>query len=259
VQEADGVQQAAGRNHPSAVPTPADDLVSVRLAVEEVKQLWWFFDGAIMDPHVRHRLWRSWGFCSRHAWAHAVVENELRYLPHGTVVLYEDLLTRAIVAIRRRGLRFRPPEHRLVARDECMTCSYVQLPRESVDISFIDRTKRAREHARFGAFAGDTRRVWQPRACSACLGGNGPLCRPHLLQRLAPPTGWEALSDQLVEVAGRLGRFGESMRWRGPEATPADRSALIETLGWFAGWRCPSALTGLECNAVDAGGRGWDG
>jgi len=61
------------------------------LAFGEVKQLWWFLGGSIMSPGTRHRPWRSWGFCPRHTWAHAVVERELRVQPFSTAILYEDL------------------------------------------------------------------------------------------------------------------------------------------------------------------------
>jgi hypothetical protein len=44
----------------------------------EVKQLWWFLDGAIMAPSTREELRKSWGFCPRHAWGLSMVEVELR-------------------------------------------------------------------------------------------------------------------------------------------------------------------------------------
>ncbi|HKN49553.1 MAG TPA: hypothetical protein VJ010_04950 [Actinomycetota bacterium] len=36
------------------------------LSRAEVKHLWSFLDGEIMDLHVRQHLRRSWGFCPRH-------------------------------------------------------------------------------------------------------------------------------------------------------------------------------------------------
>src|SRR5205823_13651106 len=92
--------------------------------VREVEQLWTFLDGAMMKPDVRHLLWRSWGFCPRHSWAHAIVELELRGArPFATTILWEDLLRRAATSLGQRpgALAVR----RLRPRSECFTCRYV--------------------------------------------------------------------------------------------------------------------------------------
>lgn len=47
------------------------------LAVEEVRLLWSFVHGDIMDGSTRSALRRSWGLCARHSWGHAIVEIEL--------------------------------------------------------------------------------------------------------------------------------------------------------------------------------------
>ena len=49
----------------------------VRLTAEEVRPLWSFVHGDIMDPGIRVQLRRSLGLCPRHTWAYAVVEIEL--------------------------------------------------------------------------------------------------------------------------------------------------------------------------------------
>jgi hypothetical protein len=253
------VQEAARRedHERPSVPGPADDIASVPVTSTEVKQLWWFFDGSIMTTFVRRRLWKSWGFCSRHTWAHSAVEHELRYQPHGTVVLYEDLLGRAATALTPRVGGRRRLARRFAARDECLTCAYITVARTAVEASFHERAERARRLSRTRVLVGDTRQEWQPRACPCCLRGDGPVCRPHLLRGADPPDGWATLTTQLDEVLGRLRRYGRSMRWRGPDAGDADRSALIETLGWFAGWRTPAAIVGLASTPADVGGLGW--
>jgi hypothetical protein len=37
------------------------------LTAADVRQLWWFLDGAIMHADTRIALRRSWGLCPRHA------------------------------------------------------------------------------------------------------------------------------------------------------------------------------------------------
>ena len=82
---------------PTANHPPATD----PLVASEVRQLWWFLDGAIMHADTRIELRRAWGFCARHTWALALVESELR-----GGVLFRDLgaLRRPR---RRRGTRMR--------------------------------------------------------------------------------------------------------------------------------------------------------
>src|SRR5215471_2944920 len=98
---------------------PRNDRGVPELSRAEVKHLWWFFDGAIMAPDVRHQLWRSWGFCSRHTWAHAQLEAELRLHPFSTSILYENLITRAENTIRSPSISPASRRRRLQGNGKC--------------------------------------------------------------------------------------------------------------------------------------------
>jgi hypothetical protein len=97
------------RNGPAGPETPERDKLtgvlvpagSLELSVEEVRQLWSFIHGDIMDGSARRLLGVSLGLCPRHAWAYAVVEVELwqagagargGHQPFDVTVLYDDLL-----------------------------------------------------------------------------------------------------------------------------------------------------------------------
>jgi hypothetical protein len=75
--------------------------------------------------------------------------------------------------------------------------------------------------------------VWRRHACRFCLGGDGPVCRRHLLEGVAPPG---ALEDELENLAARLKTFVRSMTVRGAAIGPREQTSRIEALGWFGGW-----------------------
>lgn len=256
----------------------------------EVKQLAAFVDGSIMVPEIRHHLWRSWGFCSRHTWLHAVVECELRARPFGTAILYHDLTWRAARTIagraRPRSWRIR----RLASKDTCFTCDYLELSRVGAGSTgqpgdggagqaaypaypsggegqtaypgsgegqtahpggltpatgappnpVRTPTERVNARLRTTSFLAATRSEWEMRTCPKCLGGSGPMCRPHILAGEEAPLDQTALT--LAELANRLGTYYRSCTWHGPTATPRDSASWVEALGWFAGWAYPAAL-----------------
>lgn len=51
------------------LPLASDD--DSNLDSEEVRILWDFVHGDIMDSNTRRRLVEHWGMCERHAWAYA--------------------------------------------------------------------------------------------------------------------------------------------------------------------------------------------
>jgi hypothetical protein len=86
------IGRSDGNESADASPLVVERACDLDLTPAEVKQLRLFVRGAMMDLGVREHLWRSWGFCPRHTWAHAIVEVELvGGLPFGTAILYEDL------------------------------------------------------------------------------------------------------------------------------------------------------------------------
>lgn len=213
----------------------------LRVGDAEVKDLASFIDGAAQVPDVRARLRRSWGFCGRHTWLLAVVECELRRRPFGTSVLYEDLTARAAAALSRARARAWPRSLVLRAGNDCSTCDFVSmtaahgLPPDPARAARVDRVARQR---RFSSLVLAARAGWEERSCPRCLGGNGPVCRPHLLA--GERVDIEAVGNRLADVADRLGAFVRSMAWQGPVADEATASSWIEALGWFAGWSVPA-------------------
>jgi hypothetical protein len=206
----------------------------------EVREFVSFLDGSIQIPEIRHHLWRSWGFCPRHTWLHAVAECELRGgRPFVTTILYRDLTTRAVAALSSWHFRERARRRLLRSRDTCFTCDYLAL-RADEDPLFESRTKRVNQRKRVTQLVVASRSQWHFRSCPACLGGSGPLCRPHLLAGVE--CSLDEVADDLNELSQRLTNLYRSMTWKGPIAVPADSSSWIEALGWFAGWAYPAAL-----------------
>jgi hypothetical protein len=227
--------------------------VELDLTLPEVKELWSFLDGLIMSADARHQLWRSWGPCSRHTWASAVAECVYRVSLHSTAILYEDLMGRAVAVLRRPALSDHARLRRLEARGPCITCDYLEIARDG-DPSFRDRQERVNRRELFTRLLGDARPVWESRTCPLCLGGDGVVCRPHLLAGAAEIT--PELSSRLDELHGRLTVFAKSMRWQGPTSTPDERASWVEALGWFAGWQYPAAALAAATTAVGSRSRG---
>jgi hypothetical protein len=218
-------------------PSSADE---INATLTEVKQLWWFHDGSIMNVGVRHHLWASWGFCSRHTWLYAISELEMRGGSLlGTAVLYEDLLGRAAAAVSGRRLLRRDPVSALRPRESCFTCDYTGHALDP-DPHFAAQTERVNARTRLRTLLEGQQEQWRPRACPTCLGGDGLPCRPHLLGgNAAPPRDF---GRQLWALRGRTAKFLRSQTWRPPTLTPDERIAWVETLGFFAGWAVPDVL-----------------
>jgi hypothetical protein len=215
-------------------PIPVGDL---DLTLTEVKQLFSFLDGSIMSVFVRHRLWESWGFCSRHTWAYAAAECELRGgKPFGVSILYEDLTGRAARAVRPSLLGGRIVLRR--GNGECFTCDYASFARG--DPAYAGRQARVNRRQRTTALLLALRERWEPRSCPVCLGGDGPVCRPHLLSGAA--TVDLALPEVLSDLTTRLYAFGRSFAWRGRPASAEEQASWVEALGWFAGWDYPARV-----------------
>ncbi|MBO0685036.1 MAG: hypothetical protein J2P45_17940 [Candidatus Dormibacteraeota bacterium] len=219
-------------------------------SVQEVRQLWAFLDGAIMAVDTRHRLWRSWGLCPRHAWGYAIAEIELRGgRPFSTTILYEDLVGRARRLLERTRLlpwsvvvtRFRP-------RGECSTCDFLAIDPRFVEdhaqamTAEVNRLERTRE------LLSASRPIWMESSCPHCLGGGGPVCLRHLLSGQDPGQDpgedRQGLIEQVGDLDRRLRAFGKSMTWKGGPATHSEQASWIEALGWLADWRFPLLVLG---------------
>lgn len=223
-------------------PDPHD----LDLTLTEVKELYCFLDGSIQNPHVRHQLWKSWGHCPRHAWAFAVANCELRLRPFQTAILYEDLAGRAARLLSRPLLPRTAAERLLRPHGACFTCDYCALA--TSDPGYESIAYRVNRRRVIGEWVGELRPVWEPRSCPLCLGGEGLVCRPHLLGGVA----WDLhrTARGLHDLQGRLRMLVRSMTWKGPTATIEDRASVVEALGWFAGWAPAAAI------AAEAASRG---
>ncbi len=208
----------------------------------EAKYWWsWFIFGSIMTVETRHHLRRSWGFCARHTWQHAMVEIEAwGGRPFGTAILYEDLCGRAARAV---GARLKPAPlrlRRLRPRAVCLACDYLQIAQTVAEPSHLERCARVNRRERTTRLLAELQPLWRERTCPQCLGGKGIVCRMHLLES-AGPLGRSLLS-QLERLRQRLELFVRSMTWRGPVVGADVQVSWLEVLGWFAGWNFPAAL-----------------
>jgi hypothetical protein len=221
------------------------DVGPTALSAHEVKQLWFFLDGAIMDVGTRHHLWRSWGFCSRHAWAYAVVECELRGgRPFATTILYADLVRRAAWRLSPGLLRAHPDVERLRPRAACFTCEFVRGREEAPlpdERHWRAETARVNERRRSRELFRGLERAWRERSCPVCLGGDGLVCRPHLLEGRELADG---VAHELAALGRRLSALVGSMTTRQTPVGPLERAAWVEAVGFFSGWSYPAAAVG---------------
>jgi hypothetical protein len=210
----------------------------------EVRQLWDFLDGAIMDPSSRARLRRGWGFCGRHAWAYAMTEIELRGgVPFSTSILYQDLTHRAAQAVGRSGLLpWGMALGRLRSRQVCPTCDYLSTAQAREDPATEERWRRVGGLRRTRPLIRRSRGIWLASACPRCADGGGLPCRPHLLQGVSPPEPRARLAAYLWDLSRRLRAYVRSSGAGGAAPAPDEESAWVEALGWFAGWEPAEAL-----------------
>jgi hypothetical protein len=226
------------------------DPVEASFSAAEVKQLWSFLDGAIMDPYIRRQLWRSWGLCPRHAWGYAITEVEARGgRPFSTSILYEDLLARAASLIGAPALPWRLVRARLRTRGVCFTCDYAALARSFLDTGLGDVQAKVNRRLRTAALLTASRPTWRRQACPTCLGGEGPVCRPHLLAGVRPPGGRHRLANALRSLRQRLHLLVRSMTWQGPVVGPAEEASWVEALAWFGGWQSLRLVVRIDVEA----------
>lgn len=217
-------------------PTKAQPATSP-LTAPEVRQLWWFLDGAIMHADTRIELRRNWGLCSRHAWALALVESELRGgVLFATSVLYADLAAGA--AHECSGTHLRSLMHRLGGEGRCLTCHYAAHANDEPP-EWRERAGTVNRRARFSASLLESWEDAVQRSCPACCGGEGPACRPHLLNGTTAP---DDLGTRLRRLAIAIHAYEKSLTADGRPVDRRGRAAWLETLGWFAGWEFPAEL-----------------
>jgi hypothetical protein len=211
------------------------------LADGEIHYLWWYIQGSIMEPWLRQRLRRAWGFCGRHAWGALAVEAAFRhhYL-HGPAVLYEDLMQQAARGFARALSRPARPLARILRTTASCSMCEEGYERQGRGAARDELFEQGRDASAFLAFADVTRPHWRATVCGRCAGNPSTLrCRPHLVEE-APQADRAAVGThaKLVEhILGHLKAYVRSFRWecRGSE-TDEDRAALISAVGWCSGW-----------------------
>jgi len=251
---------------------PADDFLlprsSLLLTVEEVRLLWAFVHGDIMDGGIRIQLRDSLGLCPRHTWAYAVVEIELwqtgagvraGHQPFDVTVLYEDLLGHVAAGLTRPPTLFRRhPESILTPSGPCRVCRQIAPSgysgmrlgyAASNSAALADEANLLRWTREWCV---ETAPNWMPLVCPVCqappklgrmVDEPGLLCRTHL-RDLGPLSAAlrEDVATRLRELQGKMHRLNASMTQFGAPATPQDDASWIETLGFFAGWGLPLHL-----------------
>jgi hypothetical protein len=236
----------------------------LRLTSEEVRLLWAFVHGDIMNAAMRAWLRASLGFCPRHTWAYAVVEIELweagvggrgGHQPFDVSVLYEDLcrqLARRLALPHGWGRR---PEAVLLPARRCYLCTQLDAP-SGGGFALGYANSNSEELAAEANLLHHTRRwcsatvdEWAPRACPSCLPAGASLCRIHLAEAVRAGTADDgdlaATAAHLTLLANRLAVFTSSMTASGQPADAETEASWVEALGFFAGWQFPAYLAGL--------------
>ena len=212
-----------------------------RLSDGEIHYLYWFIQGSIMVPDIRHRLRRAWGFCERHAWGAILVDAAFRqgYM-HGPAILYEDLLKPALPAFHLQGpLKNQRLARSLGKKGPCPMCEMGFGP-ESKGIASPDLIERGRDITELLAFARKTEKYWEKTICGRCAkNGSVQRCRRHLMEDVSKGS-IDTLSTQntLIEyIYYHLSLYHRSfqLEFHGTE-TEEDRAALISAVGWCSGW-----------------------
>lgn len=239
----------------------------LELSVEEVRQLWSFIHGDIMDGGMRRLLRASLGLCPRHAWAYAVVEVELwqagaglrgGHQPFDVTVLYEDLLEHVANGLARKAsLLHRHPDDVLDPVGPCRICADMASPSlPGLRMGYANSntealTVEANSLAHTRVWCRETLPLWRDRVCPGCdpgplewSGDPALLCRFHLAPRrpLVEPLRHEVAS-RLLRIRDRMRRLTDSMTDHGAPAGGEENASWIEAVGFFAGWGLPLFLT----------------
>lgn len=242
-------------------PTSPTQALPLRLTDAEVRELWEFLHGDIMEAGTRVRLRRAMGLCSRHAWGYAQAEIELwhhgagrrgGHQPFDVCVLYEDLLDEAIRRLIAPHLPWhRRPAWTLRADGPCLVCTALaqsdRTPTHGYAGLNLKRLTAEANRATFTkAWVADTAATWRPEACRMCLkeGPSTPvradlavMCRPHLAERDHLDTDeTNAVCLHLARVREAVRRHIDSMTQGGRPASATDEAGWIEALAWFTGW-----------------------
>ncbi|MFF1876988.1 hypothetical protein [Leifsonia sp. NPDC058230] len=233
------------------------------LSVDEVRLLWNFIHGDIMDVRTRNRLREHWGMCSRHAWAYAVVEIELweagagrrgGHQPFDVSILYQDLLVTMRDGLARvRGRRF---TRTLQPRGGCVICDKLHTPAPGGIVSthagfaLAPLVVEANGMIHTRVWLDETLLEWQDSVCPECSDELGIPAREGILPCRSHLAAADSLSDAgveltritLAELQRDIRELTDSMTQNGAPSTRRIDASWVRTLGWFHGWRFPLEL-----------------
>ena len=267
------------RNRPGIPETPERDKLTgvlvpvgpLELSAEEVRQLWSFIHGDIMDGSLRRLLRASLGLCPRHTWAYAVVEIELwqagpgsrgGHQPFDVTILYEDLLEHVADGLdRKSSWLHRHPDEVLLPVGPCRLCQDMASPDlPGLRMGYANSntealTAEANTLIHTTTWCLETVGLWRDRLCPACdpvlpegAGDPALLCRFHLAERRPLPEQLRhAVASRLREIRGKLRHLTDSMTDYGAPVGAEENTSWVEAMGFFAGWGLPLYL------ATDAG------
>lgn len=206
-----------------------------------------------MDTDVRARLDAHWGMCPRHALGFFIVEAAFRpHLIHGSAILYNELMARAVRVLESGPRGFAPAtitRRRLQAGGPCHMCS-LGYHADSPGNSPPERLAQGRNLTNARAFANDNRRGWLSHVCGHCAGTDNPtLCRLHLIESITHNHASElrAQRQTVTDISTHLGRFEHAFRWDSRNTdTDEDRGALVAAIGWCGGWQDILRIFGVD-------------
>jgi len=236
---------------------------SHNLTQEEVRILWSFIHGDVMNPGIRAQLYDNWGFCERHTWAHAVVEIELwesgagprgGHQPFDVSVLNADLLARMRAAIAHAHRR-RPQRRAIKRSGTCIVCADVASEQPStlaithagMDLEKLTAEANRMDHTK--AWLDETMPVWGTQMCPVCRNetapsGEGQMCRMHLERVLEDrEIDVSSLSNYLAALEHQLRELTRSMTTEGNSPSAEADASWIGALAWFTNWSFPLRMT----------------
>ena len=215
-----------------------------------------------MPLNRRERLWKAWGLCERHALGYLTIESSFRRgFVHGTAILYEDLMHRALPTFT----LWSPLKRWQLARGHsdkgpCLMCEAGFGP-ETKGTAKPELVKKGRDLSGVITLARKTRPHWQKALCGKCLDdGSQQRCRRHLIEDLRM-----GLIDDLSGhyalvryIARHVSKYARSFRFEYRDTeTDEDKAALLSAVCWCSGWQlfvsgiCSNELSDLRSTTTE--------
>lgn len=230
------------------------------LTVDEVRLLWSFIHGDIMNSLARRMLQEHRGLCDRHTWGHAVVEIELwqarsghseGHQPFDVAVLYDDLLETMIGELHTATAHPHRARRTLTSQGHCLICQDLKGPElPGLSMGYANSNSIAlAEEANLLVYTREwlsrTASKWRAVSCPECRSAGsvtgevmddaaGLRCRQHLLEREKfDQEDIRASLEFLITARADLQRLVLSMTEGGQAPDLAAEASWISTLAWF--------------------------